>query len=136
DRFYPPGVRDLIYRDSPEDYQIFAPLSPEPATGKRDFLIISHDLSASGAPKIVRQIAGVLKREGHFVVVTAPSDGCYRHELQSLGIPVIVDAAILKRQDSVLDFAKNFDAVIANTVVTWPAVRQLANFVDVYWYLH
>ena len=136
DRYYPPGIRDLIYRDFPEDYQIFAPLSPEPTAGGRDFLIISHDLSASGAPKIVYQIAALLKKEGHFVVVTAPNDGYYRHALQSLGIPVIVDAMILKRQQPVLDFAKNFDAVIANTVITWPAVRQLANFVDLYWYLH
>jgi glycosyltransferase involved in cell wall biosynthesis len=49
---------------------------------------------------------------------------------------VIVDATILKRQGAILNFAKNFDAIIANTVVAWPAVRQLANFVDVYWYLH
>ena len=136
DRFYPPGIRDLIYRDFPEDYQIFPPLAPEPSAGGRDFLIISHDLSASGAPKIVYQIAALLKKEGHFVVVTAPNDGYYRHALQSLGIPVIVDTMILKRQQPVLDFAKNFDAVIANTVITWPAVRQLANFVDLYWYLH
>lgn len=136
DRFYPPGIRDLIYRDFPEDYQIFAPLSPEPTVGGRDFLIISHDLSASGAPKIVYQIAALLKSEGHFVVVTAPNDGYYRHALQSLGIPVIVDAMLLSRQQPVLNFAKNFDAVIANTVITWPAVRQLASFVDLYWYLH
>lgn len=136
DPFYPPGIRDLLYRDFPEDYQIFPPLFPRRVIGGRDFLIVSHDLSASGAPKIVYQIAALLKKQGHFVVVTAPSDGYYRRELQTLGIPVIVDATLLQRRDPVLNFGKNFDAVIANTVVTWPVVRQLANFVDVYWYLH
>jgi GT2 family glycosyltransferase/glycosyltransferase involved in cell wall biosynthesis len=136
DPFYPPGIRDQIYRDFPDDYQIFPQLSSAPAIGGRDFLIISHDLSASGAPMIAHQVAALLKKHGHFVVVTAPRDGYYRHVFQALGVPVIVDAALLKGEEPVLNFAKNFDAVIANTVVTWPAVRQLANFVDVYWYLH
>jgi O-antigen biosynthesis protein len=136
DPYYPPAVRDLAFRDSPHDYQIFPPAPSAPIHGGSDVLIISHDLSRSGAPKIVYEMVVALKKEGHFVVVASPSDGHYRNELQALGVPVIVDALLLKQHDSVLDFARNFDRVIANTVVTWPAVHQLAKFVDVYWYLH
>jgi GT2 family glycosyltransferase/glycosyltransferase involved in cell wall biosynthesis len=135
DPYFPPTIRDFVYRDSPEPYQIFAP-ERRASSGGSDVLIISHDLSASGAPKIVFEMAAALKREGHFVAVVSPSDGHYRNELQELGIPVIIDALLLRRHESVLDFARNFDRVIANTVVTWPAVLQLSLSVDVYWYLH
>lgn len=135
DPFFPPTIRDLAYRDSPEPYQVFAPARRD-SSSRSDILIISHDLSRSGAPKLVYEMAVALKKEGHFVVVSSPTDGHYRTELQAIDVPVIVDALLLKRHDSVLDFARNFDRVIANTVVTWSTVAQLAKVVDVYWYLH
>ena len=135
DAYFPPTIRDLAYYDSPEPYQIFPPRQRQDSNGS-DILIISHDLTRSGAPKIVYEMASLLKGKGHFVVVACPTDGDYRPLLQELGVPVIVDSLLLTRHDSVLDFAKNFDRVITNTVVTWPAVLQLANSVDVYWFLH
>ena len=44
---------------------------------------------------------------------------------------------MLLRQDRhVFDLARNFDKVICNTIVCWPAVAQLHEAVDIYWYVH
>ncbi len=101
-----------------------------------DILILSHDLSESGAPRAVYEVAGVLREAGHFVVVASPSDGPYRERLCDIGVDVIVDEVLLNQDHNVFDFARNFDKVICNTIVCWPAVAQLHEVVDIYWYVH
>ena len=134
DPYFPPTMRDTEYRDSPEQYDIFANVDVYHGGGK-DILIASHDLTLSGAPKIVHQIARGLKEHGHFVVVASAADGAYRQILERDGIPVIVDSLLFREHDSVLDFAKNFDAIIASTVVSWPFVHQVGQHADVYWFI-
>lgn len=135
DPYFPPAMRDIIYHDSPEKWQLHADVPPA-ASGGKDILLISHDLSGSGAPRIVFDMACVLREAGHFVVVASPADGTYREQLNACGIPVIIDELLLRQHDSLERFAKNFDFAIANTAVTWPAVTQLSKFLDVYWYIH
>lgn len=135
DPYFPPQMRDLVFHDSPEKWQLHANVPPMTAGGK-DILLISHDLTGSGAPRIVFETARVLRELGHFVVVASPSDGTYRCQLNDLGVPVIIDELLLRQHDSLERFAKNFDLVIANTVVTWPAVKQLSHLVETHWYIH
>jgi hypothetical protein len=49
DPYFPPALRDLEYRDSPSFFQLF-PGEPFPSGKGRDILIVSHDMSWSGAP--------------------------------------------------------------------------------------
>ncbi len=135
DPYFPPAMRDILYHDSPDAWQLYADVPPVPEGGK-DILLISHDLSGSGAPRVVYEMARVLREAGHFVVVASPTDGVFRSQLNDIGVPVIVDELLLLQHPSVEKFAKNFDVVIANTVVTWPAVKQLSHVTDVYWYIH
>ena len=135
DPYFPPAMRALLHRDSPEEYQIYPGRARQDDDGL-DILILSHDLTNSGAPRVVFDMARELNRLGHFVVVASPSDGPYRASLVSIGVTVIVDALLLRQHPRFPAFARNFDRVIANTIVTMPAVRQLADVVDVYWYIH
>jgi O-antigen biosynthesis protein len=135
DPYFPPAMRDILYHDSPEYWQLYADVPPAPSGGK-DILLVSHDLSGSGAPRIVFEMARVLREAGHFVVVASPADGVFRKQLNDIGIPVIVDELLLRQHSSLEKFAKNFDLVIANTVVTWPAVKLLSKVVETYWYIH
>ncbi|BBP00761.1 glycosyltransferase [Sulfuriferula nivalis] len=135
DPYFPPAMRDILYHDSPELWQLHANVPPAPAGGK-DVLLISHDLSGSGAPRIVFEMARVLRDAGHFVVVASPEDGVFREQLNALGVPVIIDELLLRRHASLEKLAINFDLVIANTAVTWPAVKQLGGIVDTFWYIH
>jgi O-antigen biosynthesis protein len=135
DPYYPPAMRDILYHDSPDMWQLHADVPPAPAGGK-DILLVSHDLSGSGAPRIVFEMARVLREAGHFVVVASPSDGIFREKLNALGVPVIIDDLLLRQHSSLEKFAKNFDLVIANTVVTWPVVKLLGAVVKTFWYIH
>lgn len=135
DPYFPPAMRDILYHDSPDAWQLYADVPQMPEGGK-DILLISHDLSGSGAPRVVYEMARVLREAGHFVVVASPTDGVFRQQLNDIGVPVIIDELLLLQHPSVERFAKNFDTVIANTVVTWPAVKQLSHVVDTYWYIH
>src|SRR5438552_2932154 len=56
-----------------------------------DILILSHDLSESGAPRAAYDIARTLSAGGHFVVVASPIDGPYRERLRAVGVNVIID---------------------------------------------
>lgn len=135
DPFFTKTMREQLFHDSPEEFEIFAPTITLPDGGK-DILIFSHDLTESGAPRVVYEIAKLMTKAAHFVVVASPTDGPIRGALQELGVPVIVDELLLTQHPSVFDLARNFDEIICNTVVTYPAVIQLADTVNTYWYIH
>ena len=159
DPYFPPPMRDILYANSPEEFRLF-PRYARSAAGDPtaldiahsaapdqsaalgagapalDILILSHDLSESGAPRAAYEVAGVLREAGHFVVVASPSDGPYRKRLCDIGVDVIVDEVLLNQDPNVFDFARDFDKVICNTIVCWPAVAQLHEAVDIYWYVH
>ena len=135
DPFYPPEMAALLYADSPQTFEIHPAAATDRATGL-DILILSHDLTNSGAPRIMFDVATVLREAGHYVVVMSPTDGELRHDLAAAGMTVLIDNLLLTQHDSLRDFARNFDRVIANTVIAWPAVLQLGRVVDVYWYVH
>ena len=52
-----------------------------------DLLFVSHDLSLSGAPILLLQLAIWCKRNGMFVLVVAPDDGPLREKYEAAGIP-------------------------------------------------
>ncbi|MDD1005304.1 glycosyltransferase [Pseudomonas sp. TNT2022 ID642] len=135
DPFYTKAMREQLFHDSPDYYEVFSNETLQ-CVGGKDILLFSHDLSESGAPRIVYELAKLLTNAGHFVVVMSPTDGSIRKDLQDLGVTVVVDELLLTQHASVFDFARNFDALICNTVMTYPVVNQLSDVVDVYWYIH
>ncbi|MQT15284.1 glycosyltransferase [Segnochrobactrum spirostomi] len=136
DPYFPPGMRDIIYHDSIEYYQLHVG-GRSVVAGGRDILIVSHDLSASGAPKVAFDIAKCLVSEGNYVLVVSPEDGPFRSRYMDIGADVIIDPLCASGENR--DFfalAKNFDVVIVNTVVLWPVCNQLAQATNVFWYVH
>lgn len=136
DPFWTPTMRDLLYADSPEYFEVFPPFeSRRPFAGK-NILLVFHDLSNSGAPRALFEAARHLIADGHFIVAASPSEGYYRDELRGIGATVIVDELLLCGHPTVYEFARNFDFAIVNTVVCWPFILQNAAQLDCYWYLH
>ena len=84
----------------------------------------------------MHHIAEALIDAGHYVLVVSPEDGVYRKRFTDIGADVIVDPLALSGHPSVIDLAKNFDAVICNTIVCWPVPAQLAAYTPVYLYVH
>lgn len=135
DPYFPKNMRDLLFIDSQEPFEYFPAVRPS-VERNRDILIFSHDLSESGAPRVVLDMVETLIEDGAFVVVISPLDGPMRERIVKAGGHVIVDALALSSNRNVTDLGKNFDLIIANTAVCWPVVRQFAPFTRVAWYLH
>ncbi len=70
DPYFTKTMRDLVYRDSPEPFQVFAQRC-ESRRSSRDILLVSHDLSASGAPRVLCEIAELLGRPGTMWLLSA-----------------------------------------------------------------
>ena len=105
------------------------------AGGKRA-VILSHELTMTGAPIVLVSAVPVLRSMGFEVVVLGPSD--------EGSLPLFLDAgaAVVTRSDCVMHsalwgLATSADFVLANTVVEAAAVSTLnGSFVPVLWWLH
>lgn len=137
DPYFTDNMRDLLYKDSPEQIRMWGQNRPELVKNSPDVLIVTHNLTASGAPMVAYLAAKHLLLNGAFPVVVSPEDGPMREMFTAIGIPLIIDPLILTRHESALKLARNFDCVLANTLVAWPIVYQLLEEeIPVFWYLH
>ena len=94
---------------------------PEVSTLQKNVLIVSHELSNTGAPMVMVQLVQALKELGYGVMVVCPLDGPIRYHLEDLNVKVIIDEYFfLKLQiqrPSIIDFVKKFSLVWFNTAM-------------------
>ena len=110
---------------------------PIPRPDGRRVLLVSNDLSRSGAPNLLVEIARMLSAQGAAVTVASPQDGPLRDRLVSEGVAVIVHGALLDERSPLLEaLVPALDTVLCNTVVTEPAVSRLATRLPLVWYVH
>jgi glycosyltransferase involved in cell wall biosynthesis len=104
--------------------------------GRPILLLVSHDLSRSGAPQVLAEIA-TLCRKRYAVTVLTPVDGAWREPLVAAGVTVIVDPDLQRGDTTLLRALAPVAAVaLCNTVDTAVAVTVLAASVPTIWYLH
>ena len=105
------------------------------AKGRRA-LILSHELTMTGAPIVLVSAVPVLRSMGYEVLVLGPSDGGSLHLFLDAGASVITRSSCRNVSDA-WGMALCADFVIANTVVMARAVRALSGTaVPVLWWLH
>ena len=105
------------------------------ATGKRA-VVLSHELTMTGAPIVLVSAVPVLRSMGYEVLVLGPSDGGSLHLFLDAGASVITRSSCRNVSDA-WGMALCADFVIANTVVMARAVRALSGTaVPVLWWLH
>ena len=103
----------------------------------RHALLVTHELSSSGAPKIVFEIAAVLRSAGFGVAMISPSTGPLSPSLIDLGVTVIIDPRAFDPGARALrSLGMAADVVVCNTVVTRDAVRIVHGSAPILWYLH
>lgn len=132
-------MKKVLYRDFRFEYKIFAShIDPRATYTGPDVLFVSHELSLTGAPRMLLCAAVAVLHSGGFPVVVAPADGPMRRELEQAGVVVIVDQSVCEGHFLFERFARNFDVVVANTMAVNDVVRQLATIdnLDVVWWLH
>ena len=152
DPYYTNNMRDWLYRDSPERVRLFARSNSDMTNLGRHVLLVSHDLSLSGAPIIMSHLAKWCKRHGAFVVVMSPVDGPLREGLVEADIPLIVDPLLatgyeaftkfgahlpVRSHRSFTRFARIFDCIVASTIFAAPVVRDLrTEGIPHIWWIH
>lgn len=102
----------------------------------KNVLLISHELSMTGAPIALHYLARQLKKDGIFTVVLSPKDGPLKNEIINDDFTVIVDDSITGSTEW-LKWAKGFDLIVVNTVVIFHLINQLSSMeIPVLWWVH
>jgi glycosyltransferase involved in cell wall biosynthesis/GT2 family glycosyltransferase len=80
-----------------------------------------------------------LRRNGWDIALAAPERGPISQMLEGEGIPIVADETFLTDASHTRlgEICAQFDFVVANTIVSWPAVRTAHRLkIPVIWYLH
>ncbi|MCH4891845.1 hypothetical protein GO308_01815 [Sphingomonas sp. SFZ2018-12] len=99
-------------------------------------LLATHDLSRSGAPRTVLEIAAPLLEQGYRVIVFSMAEGPMRGAFEELGIPVLIDPTPGATSAYLRDLADRATIALCNTVVTAGFVAAWGDRVPTIWYLH
>jgi O-antigen biosynthesis protein len=104
---------------------------------QRRLLIVSHEMTLSGAPIQLAHLVTWLARRGCQPTVVAPEPGPLTDMLA--GIEILYDSQLLidPAYGALRRLIPQFDCVLANTIATWQAV-QACQFErrPVVWYIH
>ena len=106
----------------------------------KNILIVSHELSNTGAPMVMVELVVALKELGYNVVVLCPEDGPIREKLDNIKVQVIVDKYFsmklhLQRKD-LLDFLSQFSVVWFNTLAYAHYAQYIPNELKTMCWIH
>ncbi len=139
DLYFTDILKDIVADRAFNGYKIYAPenISLAKNADMQTVLLISHELSITGAPVVLQYAAKSLKDSGYFPVVLSPKDGKMKDELLKDDITVVIEP-IMSLDNWYFDrFVKSFDLIIASTLVLRHTVDQLKNIgVPILWWLH
>ncbi len=102
-------------------------------------LVVSHETTLTGAPIQLLHLVRTLHDEGWNLVFAAPEPGPISDRLVARNVPVIIHRGLLDEpeQTKLRQLAADCDVVLANTIVSWAAVRAArAENKPAIWYLH
>lgn len=137
DPYFSDTMRKVFYRDVAHNFKIYMPKDMVADKKGKDILILSHELTRTGAPIVLKSVARFFLENGDWPVLASPVDGPLKDEFLKMGIPVIIDEAIANGHWSFEHFARNFDLVFANTLAVGNAVSQLTGSLPpVIWWIH
>lgn len=135
DPYYTKSMRAVLEGYLPEQFGIFSH-QKEFKPYFFDALIVLHELTVTGAPIVALNTAKAILEEGGYPVIYSYIDGPLRAEFEKINVPIIINYLARRDEFSFKHFAKNFDVVIANTVVVYPAVHMIQNIVPTIWFVH
>lgn len=138
DAFFTNSQKQMFYFDFLYQFNITFPDAIKNTDGKgKDVLFITHELSRTGAPIVLKEAVRITLDKGDFAIVLSYKDGPLKNEFLKMGVPVMIDEAPVKKHWMFERFARNFDKVIVNTIAAYHAVELLQNSLpNVYWWLH
>jgi GT2 family glycosyltransferase len=126
-----------LFSQFPFEYEFYCNLvSPNHEYKGNDVLFILHELSLTGAPRVVYYAALAILESGGFPVILSAKDGPMKMEFADSGIPVVVNTWLfIGYWDLTTSFARNFDLVIATTLVCAPLIDHMREL-NIVWWVH
>lgn len=117
-------------------YQPEAHMKSDGIRGK--ILLFSHEMTLTGAPRVLYNMACVLKDAGYYVEVYALQDGEMTYEYLQREIPVTCVCSMSgELVVTVEDIIREYDLVIVNTVILYGLIQQFNNIkIPVIWWIH
>jgi GT2 family glycosyltransferase/glycosyltransferase involved in cell wall biosynthesis len=110
-----------------------------PLPKRPSVLFVSHETTLTGAPIQLLHLVRRLRKTGWNLAVVAPEPGPISGLLAADDVKVSTHPGLLEEagQEKLRELAAQFDVVVANTIVSWPAVRAAhLEAKPVIWYLH
>ncbi len=101
-----------------------------------NMLLVSYDLSYTGAQIVLYYMACLLRDKGLNVVVASSKTGTLSVEYEKKGIPVIVDSELQFLTIASLGWVKSFDVVLVNTVRLAHLFEEVISGKKYYWWIH
>ena len=132
------GLRRLLKPLRQVRYDVARVMSGRDAAagGAKRILLGTHDLSLSGAPRLVLEMALILQRAGYDCRITSLRDGPMRSEFRDAGLPVVIETLADRRSGRLAREASGAAAAIVNTVAAAPLAQGWGASTAVLWYLH
>jgi len=96
-------------------------------------LLISHQLTTTGAPLVLYHLAKELIDQGFAPLVLSYWGGSLTKEFKKLGVEVLLGDVYSDHPDVLRELASHFDKTIVNTIVCYSAVDVIK---DAVWWIH
>lgn len=128
-------VKDIVCEGSMQVY--YKNLPQKTPVNKGKVLLITHELSLSGAPMVLFYAAQALKMNGYEPVILSPQNGNLKDVILSHGISVVIEPAITGKNAFLYKWMTAFDFVIVCTLTYGKFIGELADFPKpILWWLH
>ncbi len=103
----------------------------------KTILLISHELSLSGAPIVLYHLASLLKGLNYQTIIICSSDNpTFGEYVARNGIPVIIYPKLME-SEFILRIRRLFSKIIVNTILCAPVIKLLINTdSNVIWWIH
>ena len=111
----------------------------EPSVARPRVLFVSHETTLTGAPIQLLHLVRRLHTDGWDFAVAAPEHGSISELLAADGVNIIIhpDLVEVAGYEKLRELCGQFDVVVANTIVSWRAVRAAhSEGKPAIWYLH
>ncbi|WP_315072957.1 glycosyltransferase [uncultured Clostridium sp.] len=139
DMYFTDSMKKMFYGDFGYNYRMYFPedLKVQAKENGKDILFISHELTRTGAPVVLKDMVRVALDRGDFPVVLCPVDGPLKNEFLEMGVIVIIDESLITEHWMFDHLARNFDLVVVNTLACSKAINLLSNSLpSVLWWVH
>ncbi len=133
---------DLVSYDDlnavdPLRWQVQLPFPARASANQKRLLVVSHELTRTGAPIILWQLCTVLAQTGYQITLLAPEDGPLHDNYIESKIPVLILPSLLQDARVVLPYLQDQDLGLLNTILCYRVAHAVkASNLPLLWWVH